>query len=1060
MKKLFFFLLFFNVCTSFSQPPRWVNYTNTLFVNAIIEKGTDLYIGGHFGLIRMDETSGAKTYYNSANSGMASNMINCMVMDDNGNLWMGSHSSGLMMFDGTNWYSYHYLSNGETFDEVDYITVDHIGNVYMSARYIDGNSSSYGLLKFNGSTITVIPTAIGTYQLSCDSSNMLWANVRFAGLGKYNGNSWTIYDSTNSPVRNIMNLSCSPHGKVWVVSAGLFSFDGNAWDTITGGLSPQAVAARSLYIDAAGKLYFYGNDQYVYIYDGTLWSSALLNPDYHSSNDYPNAFTVSQNGMLWSGYLWQPDSCLKSSDGSVHTVYDLKLNTPESIYYEQVETDDNGNLWISTDDRLYLFDGFTFQDITQPNMVGRYIQSIVKDSLGRMWMGAYQGFGLPEISMFDGTWHFFSTGTYCEDMAMDHSGNLYIASYDLLKFDGTQLVTIPNTVIGTPVNKVDVDIYNNVWVAGSSGFSKFDGNSWTHFSPLNFGSTMLSASNIAADPNGSVWVGLSDMLLNLDGSNATLYDTSNTHNPYVRSPIAMVADQADNIWFGSYGGLTKFNRSDSTFTTYDEFNSGLGSHHIRDLSVDQHGNVWIATIFGGLFCMNENGIDDMTNHTFNTISGKTFFDQNQNGIHDSLTEPGLASQVMALMPDSIYTTTNSTGNFTFHAGPGNYLVSLMPEPGWYITTDSLLYHVGVDSSDMCCYDFGYAGLTSYDQFSVSVAGSFLRCNTMVPYWLEVKNTGTQAQDILAYITLDTALDFISAIPSPSYFSGDSIFWQFNQVMPFDERSVIINLQVPPQQGDTIECNAGVLMASTYEQMDEINWTDIVLCSFDPNDKYVIPAGVESPHYTLMGDTLLYTIRFQNMGNDTAFTIVIRDTISPALDMNSFEVVCSSHAMSASYGASGAAEFRFSNVLLPQKDIDEAGSHGFVQYRIRAKQNLPDYTLVHNTAYIQFDFNAPVITNTTYNTMVYQIVSMQDIPKQTHIPLYPNPFHEAGVLDASSVKSSDFFFTIYDLMGREILKEEHLPGKIWIEGKSLGPGVYMYKISDKTGQIDSGKLIVY
>jgi uncharacterized repeat protein (TIGR01451 family) len=56
----------------------------------------------------------------------------------------------------------------------------------------------------------------------------------------------------------------------------------------------------------------------------------------------------------------------------------------------------------------------------------------------------------------------------------------------------------------------------------------------------------------------------------------------------------------------------------------------------------------------------------------------------------------------------------------------------------------------------------------------------------------------------------------------------------------------------------------------------------VVSSFDPNAKYVSSKANSKP-----GDWLTYTIQFQNSGNDTAYNVVIRDTLSDNLDILSF-----------------------------------------------------------------------------------------------------------------------------------------------------------------------------
>lgn len=55
------------------------------------------------------------------------------------------------------------------------------------------------------------------------------------------------------------------------------------------------------------------------------------------------------------------------------------------------------------------------------------------------------------------------------------------------------------------------------------------------------------------------------------------------------------------------------------------------------------------------------------------------------------------------------------------------------------------------------------------------------------------------------------------------------------------------------------------------------------------------------------------------------------------------------------------------------------SNGFVAYTIQLKSNLPAGTQITNNADIYFDFNAPIETNTTLNTI--QITGLESIPNQ-------------------------------------------------------------------------------
>ena len=164
--------------------------------------------------------------------------------------------------------------------------------------------------------------------------------------------------------------------------------------------------------------------------------------------------------------------------------------------------------------------------------------------------------------------------------------------------------------------------------------------------------------------------------------------------------------------------------------------------------------------------------------------------------------------------------------------------------------------------------------------------------------------------------------------------------------------------------------AGVIL--TVPQDDRMLHKDIdchqIIGSFDPNDKLVSPAGVGDEHFTTPDDELEYTIRFQNVGNDTAFNIYILDTISQHLDMSTFVSGAASHDYNVQILQGNIIRWDFPNILLVDSVRNEPASHGFVKFNIKQKPNNPDGTRIENIAGIYFDFNAPIITPLVFNTI--------------------------------------------------------------------------------------------
>jgi uncharacterized repeat protein (TIGR01451 family) len=132
----------------------------------------------------------------------------------------------------------------------------------------------------------------------------------------------------------------------------------------------------------------------------------------------------------------------------------------------------------------------------------------------------------------------------------------------------------------------------------------------------------------------------------------------------------------------------------------------------------------------------------------------------------------------------------------------------------------------------------------------------------------------------------------------------------------------------------------------------------------------------------------YTIRFQNTGTDTAFNIFITDTLPAVLDAGSLQVGTSSHVHTWELTGQGILKFRFTNILLPDSNVNEPRSHGFVTFRIRPHLPILPGTTITNIANIYFDFNPPVITEPSVLVAEFST----GIQEAAHTPsgIIPNP----------------------------------------------------------------------
>lgn len=216
--------------------------------------------------------------------------------------------------------------------------------------------------------------------------------------------------------------------------------------------------------------------------------------------------------------------------------------------------------------------------------------------------------------------------------------------------------------------------------------------------------------------------------------------------------------------------------------------------------------------------------------------------------------------------------------------------------------------------------------------------------------------------------------------------------------------------------------------------------------YDPNIKVANPEGYDSlHHYLFPNHPIDYTVHFQNTGTDTAEVVVILDTLSAHLNIGSLQMQGSSHSYTwrmLPYTPSGlhVLEITFDQIMLPDSNINEAASHGFVQYHIEQVADLPNFTRLENSASIYFDSNAPIKTNTAFHTICDScfvmnitnntvIVGAENInTRAPSLRLYPNPSDQSLVLESSGLIER---VLVYNTLGQLVIQaidvhEKRLP----------------------------------
>jgi uncharacterized repeat protein (TIGR01451 family) len=443
----------------------------------------------------------------------------------------------------------------------------------------------------------------------------------------------------------------------------------------------------------------------------------------------------------------------------------------------------------------------------------------------------------------------------------------------------------------------------------------------------------------------------------------------------------------------------------------------------------------------------------MGNFVNNVVTGKVFQDLNSNCIPDS-NELGIANRPILANGGDFYTYTDANGNYNLHVDTGNYSISEIPP---------LYYAVSCPSTGVYSLNFPAQFDTSYNNnFSDSIlfycsdlmvdigTTNMSRCMTE---WVGIHycNLGTVA-DTAAVInfTLNDSIQFLSSPANITSLGNNNYQVLIGNVNPGQCGNIAFQVQIGCDTTGTIYCmNATIAGAVTYD-CDTINnaSTDChaLIGAFDPNDLQVAAQNFNQEGFVMAddiddNDELTYLIRFQNTGNDTAYNVKIKDLLPQELNPATIVPGAASHNYNWLV-LNGQLIFDFLMINLPDSFTNEPLSHGFVKFKIQQNAgNLPG-TVITNQAGIYFDFNAPIITNQTFNT----IPLATSISTQARDVMFmPNPVKDQLQLVLPFETIGNTSIQIFDVVGKNI-QTQSINNKVEsIDCNDLSKGIYMARI---------------
>jgi uncharacterized repeat protein (TIGR01451 family) len=295
------------------------------------------------------------------------------------------------------------------------------------------------------------------------------------------------------------------------------------------------------------------------------------------------------------------------------------------------------------------------------------------------------------------------------------------------------------------------------------------------------------------------------------------------------------------------------------------------------------------------------------------------------------------------------------------------------------------------------------------------------------------------------------LELLNSNPTISSQSTNNLNWSFTNLKPLESRTILITLNVN-SSSDSPPVNAVQLLSFT---------ASVATSSIDefPNDntlslnQKVVNSVITTEKVCLQGDNVSnseigayvhYCIRFKNTGTAIAQNIVVKDIIDlTKYDISTLYALDGSHVFETRLTGLNTVEFIFQNINLA---FGSTNSEGYVAFKIKTLPTLTIGDTFSNTAFVYFDYNAPLPTNTTSTTI--GTLSNQTVESSNNFKVYPNPVKDIVNLQAQN-SNNIIALSIYNSLG-QMLQTIVNPQTLSIDVSQLKSGIYFINLDSEMG----------
>ncbi len=267
-------------------------------------------------------------------------------------------------------------------------------------------------------------------------------------------------------------------------------------------------------------------------------------------------------------------------------------------------------------------------------------------------------------------------------------------------------------------------------------------------------------------------------------------------------------------------------------------------------------------------------------------------------------------------------------------------------------------------------------------------------------------------------------------------------YDFTNLLPNETRIIYVVMQVPTiptvTLGDLLTNTASITIPAGDVMLSNntSSLTQTIVGSYDPNDK-TESHGEKIVHASFSAnDYLTYTIQFENTGTFYAENVRISDVLDAKLDETSVRMINASHS-NVLTRVGNTLNWNMNGIdLLPS-------AKGHVTFQIKPKPGYAIGDIIPNTAYIYFDFNPAIITN-TFQTEFVNAMSVSGFENATFL-VYPNPTNSFVTISGKNNSELIDSVVITDISGKTIQTKSINTVNAKIDLSDLSNGIYFAKV---------------